>query len=257
MTWTKTKAALVVGSGILLALGVTTLILGRHSLQNRLTLMSGRRTITRRLAQPIDFKGVIAQHYGTPASYFDKITAFPAWKTVPRGFQVFDQVPLQIDGMICLWGESNAKKLHIVFPEEVPGIPVNQKFQTLYVYHGAFFTAPSGTPVCDLVFHYEDGSAVTNQLLYGEDILDWTAKNDRKPDGSTGIAGPTGPHSKLAWVGGSFSPQKKAPVRFCLTAIANLQPDLAVTSIDLVSDKSNVAACILAMTAGRAGLMQQ
>jgi hypothetical protein len=256
MAWTKTKTAVLAGAGILVAAGVTTLILCRHSLQDWFTVRSGQRTIARHLAAPVDMQGIIGNRYGTPASYFDKITAFPAWKTVPVGFQVFDQVPLQIDGMICLWGESNAKKLHIVFPEFVPGIEVNQKFQTLYVYHGAFFTAPSGTPVCDLVFHYGDGSSVTNQLLYGEDILDWVAKNDRPAGGTARIAGPTAPRSKLAWVGGSFSPTKKAPLRFCLTAIENLQPDVTVTSIDLVSDKSNVAACILAMTAGRAGLMQ-
>jgi hypothetical protein len=245
MTRTKTKAMAITGLSLLLAAGVTAVILGRHRLHDWLTLAAGRHTIASHQAAPVDLQDAIRQ-FGTPASHFDKITAFPAWQTVPRGFQVFDQVPLQIDGMICLWGESNAKKLHIVFPEAATGIAINQKFQTLYVYHGAFFTSRPGTPVCDVVFHYEDGSSLTNQLLYGVDILDWTAK---------AMTGPTGDHSKLAWVGGSFSPKHKSPLRFCLTALNNPQPDLAITTIDLVSDKSNTAACILAMTAGRAGLM--
>lgn len=82
-----------------------------------------------------------------------------------NGFQVFDGVPLEIEGMICLWSEGNATKLHINFPEARLGIPLNQKFETLYVCHGSFFKSPDGTPVCSVVFRYEDGSSVTNQLL--------------------------------------------------------------------------------------------
>jgi len=256
MTGTKTKIAVGAGLAVLLIAGVTTLIVFRHRLEEHFNLAAGRRILAGHQAGTVDFKEVIGRrHLGTPASYFDQITSFPAWQTVPRGFQVFDQVPLQIDGMICLWGESNAKKLKIIFPELVPDIAVHQKFQTLYVYHGAFFTAPSGTPVCDLVFHYADGSAVTNQLLYGEDILDWVDNSKMSADGRRITPGPTAARSKLAWVGGAFSPTNKRPLRFCLTAIDNLQPDVTVTAIDLVSDKSNVAACILAMTTGRAGLM--
>ena len=202
--------------------------------------------IANHVATPVD----LIANYTTPVSYFDQITSFPAWKTVPRGFQTFAHVPLQIEGMICLWGAGNANQLKIIFPEEILGIEVKHKFETLYVYHGAFFTSPNKTPVCEIVFRYEDGSSVTNQLLYGDDVLDWVA-NAR---GS--IIGPRGPHSKLAWVGGSFSPKKKQPLRLCLTAIANPQPSIEVTTIDLYSCKNKTAACIMAMTTGRSGLLK-
>ena len=193
----------------------------------------------------------LTTNYTTPASYFDSITRFPAWKTVPRGPQVFDGVPLDIEGMICLWGEGNATKLHIIFPEARLGIAMNKKFDTLYVYHGCFFTSDAGTPVCAVVFRYADGTSVTNQMLYGDDFIDWMTKKGEEP-----IAGPTAERSRLAWVGGSSSTNSFRPLRLCLTAIENPQPTVEVTTVDLYSLKSRTAACIMAMTPGKAGLMK-
>jgi hypothetical protein len=87
-------------------------------------------------------------------------------------------------------------------------------------------------------------------VLYGSDILDWTVNRSGK------LIVPTGPHSKLAWVGGTFTPGENRPLRFCLTAVENPQPALEVTSIDLVSCKNYTAACIMALTTGRSGLMK-
>jgi hypothetical protein len=210
------------------------------------TLTAWNELIASHQATPLD----LTTNYTTPVSYFDQITQFPAWKTVPRGRHVFDGVPLDIEGMICLWGEGNTTELHIVFPEERLGIVANQKFETLYVYHGSFFTSPDGTPVCSVVFRYADGTSITNQMLYGEDVIDWVA-NTTKP-----IIGPTGPRSKLAWVGGTFTPNENRPLRLCLTAIENPQPLVEVEAIDLYSCKSRTAPCIMAMTPGKSGLIQ-
>jgi hypothetical protein len=200
-------------------------------------------------AAPLDMTAC----YQTPASYFDKITSFPAWRTVPRGPQVFAGVPLEIGGMICLWGENNAKKLNLNFPEARTDIPMNRKFETLYVYHGTFFSEHDGVPVFSVIFRYDDGASATNELRYGEDMLDWAANRRGR------VVGPTAPRSKLAWVGGSFSPdnpQKKEPLRFCLTAIENPRPDATVTTVDLFSCKSKAAACVLALTPGKSGLLK-
>jgi len=76
------------------------------------------------------------------------------------------------------------------------------------------------------------------------------ADSGKKPDG------PTGSNSKLAWVGGSYSPKQKEPLHFCLTAIGNPQPSLEVESIDLYSCKNPTATGILAMTGGQSGVMK-
>ena len=155
MQMTKTKWAVVSGTALLLVLAAVALYSSRHKIAAHLVVYRAERAIAKEIVTPVD----LTANYGTPASYFPKITSFPAWGTVPTGFQVFDNVPLQIDGMMCLWGEANAKQLKIIFPEQITGIPVNQKFETLYVYHGAFFSSPDQTPICELVFRYEDGSS--------------------------------------------------------------------------------------------------
>jgi hypothetical protein len=212
---------------------------------HRVAIAKGERIIAQHLAGPLD----MTNHIQTPASYFKQIKQFPAWQAVPIGFQTFCNVPLQIDGMICLYGEGNAK-MGLKFPEAWPGIPINQKFETLYVYHASFFGSPNGTPVYDLVFRYEDGSSATNQILYGDDVLDWYANGGKK------VTGPTAARSKLAWHGVAGPDAGKQPLRFCLTAVENPFPATTVTAIDLYSCKSRTAACILAFTPGRSGLMR-
>jgi hypothetical protein len=200
-------------------------------------------------AAPVDMTQTI-RNFGTPASVFDQITQFPAWKAVPRGAKVFDHVPIQIDGMICLWGEVNADRMKIVFPEQVTGIPVKQAFETLYVYHATFCTPWKEMPVYNLVFRYKDGSSVTNEIQCGVDVLDWYAERDRPP------AGPTSPKSKIAWLGTAALTDGEQPLRFCLTALDNPHPLQDVTAIDLYSCKNEPAGCIMAMTTGRAGLLR-
>jgi RNA polymerase sigma factor (sigma-70 family) len=241
MAWTRMKTA-VIASAVSLLAGTATVMFASSEATN--SLASGKRMMAEHIAEPID----LTPNYTTPASYFDQITQFPAWKTVPRGFHVFNNLPLNIDGMICLWGEGNSTKHNLNFPEQIQDIKVGRKFQTLYVYHGAFFQCPEGTPVCKVVFRYEDNSSVTNALLYGTDILDWVANEQ--------AISPTGTNSLLAWIGGASSPTSKTPMRFCTTAIANSQPDRVVTSIDLYSCKSRATTCILAMTTGQSGLMK-
>jgi hypothetical protein len=242
MEWTKTKRASVFGTVVLLAMVATAIFLFRHKIANQIARAGGRRTIANHMAAPLDLTGNLIE----PASYFHQSRV---WKAVPIGFQVFDHVPLQIDGSMCLWGDGNAEA-GAVFPEQVLGIAVNQNFETLYVYHCTFYGSPSKTPVYKLVFRYEDGDSMTNTIQYGVDTIDFNTR------GSIKNAAPTGTNSKVAWVGGSFTPDGKRPLLFCLTAIENPKPFLKVTSIDLFSCKNRSAGVILAMTTGRSGLMK-
>ena len=242
MAWTNTKKTSVFGTVVLLAMVATTVIVFRHKIANQIARAGGRRAIANHTAVPLDLPG----NSIWPASNFH---ASRVWKAVPIGFQVFNHVPLQIDGILCLWGEGNATA-GAVFPEQVLGIAVNQKFETLYVYHCTFFGSPNNTPVYDLVFRYEDDYSVTNTIRYGVDTIDFNTP------GSIKNASPSGPNSKVAWVGGSFTPDGKPPLLFCLTAIENPKPFLKVISIDLFSCKNRSAGVILALTTGRSGLMK-
>ncbi|HEX4343691.1 MAG TPA: hypothetical protein VH255_09885 [Verrucomicrobiae bacterium] len=245
MAWNKTSKYTVGGMAIVLVIAAAVFIFLRWSDPKKRAIAHGEAAIADHIAEPLD----LTSFYQTPASYFVKITQFPAWGTIPTGFQVFDNVPLQIDGMTCLYGEGNAK-MGINFPESATNIVINRKFETLYLYHGCFFQSPEGTPVYDIVFRYADGTSETRQILYGSDIVDWVIR------GRT-VDGPTGTRSKLAWNSKPPLPPKTPAVRFSLTAIENPYPSEEVASIDLYSCKSRTAPCILAITTGRSGMMKK
>lgn len=241
----RDQKTVIITLAVLLALGITPVIIFRNAILRGIALHEGKSAIAHHAATSIDLNDAIAR-YGMPASAFGNSFR---WQAIPTDFQVFDHVPFQIDGAMFLWGSRFAKS---GWAKQIPGIPVNQKFQTLYLLHCAFHISPTRTPVYQVVFHYEDAdvSPVTNTMLYGMDILDWYTGRSRR------IIGPRSPNSRLAWVGGAFSPNNKSPLILCLTAISNPKPDLKVSSIDLDSCKGQSAACIFGMTLGKAGLMK-
>ena len=244
MPWTKTKKLIAGGTVMLVALIAVTLFLCRHRIAAHLVVSGGERVIARHIVTPVDMTG----RYMAAAYQFDSLNTL-GWRSVPIGFQVYAHVPFNVDGCTCLWGGTSAKG-GLTLPEAALDIAVNQKFQTLYVYHAAFFASPDNTPVYDVVFNYADGSTATNQVLYGADVLDWNVKRSRN------TKGPTGARSKVGWQGGTFTPGKNEPLRFTVTAIDNPQPYTEVATIELISCKSDSAPCILAMTAGKSGLMK-
>lgn len=244
MVWSKTKKAIVWGAVAVVLLVVAILLfLNWHDIQERMRIAAGERAIAKHIATPIDLTG----YYARPASSLENSSSY--WGEVPWEFQVFHGVPLQIDGIIYLWGAGNAK-VGAVFPEEVSGITVNQKFDMLYVYHCTFFNSPPNTPVYDIVFRYDDGESETNTVQYGVDVIDFNTPGGKK------IRGPSGPNSRTAWIGSSFTSDGAHPLLFSLTGIKNLRPFAQVASIDLFSCKNQSAGVVFAMTTGPTNLMK-
>jgi len=194
---------------------------------------------------PVD----LAPYCSMKAAAFEKSTRYP-WPAVPRGSQTFAKVPVEISGAMFLWGERN-DQLGLKYPEEIKGIAIKRKFETLYVCHAAFFEGEAGKPMCEVKFQYQDGTTASDAILCGKDARDWYVKPTEK------TPGPSGPRSTLAWKGDGKVGDRVQPIRFCLTAIANPYPDKVVTTIDLVSSKTQTAACILAITTGKAGLLKK
>ena len=190
-------------------------------------------------AQPLD----LTSFYQTPASQFDKIKTYP-FRIAPHGSKTFGNVPLAIEGMICLWGESSAKNGQM-FPEKVDDIAVNRKFDSLYVYHTTFFSSRDGSPVYHLTLKYANDTTSMTTICYGAHVRDWywfmspqekvTELSDSK--------------SKMVW--SAENPDNKAiKIRFFISPITNPRPALEVKSISLASAKGSSTACIMAMTTG-------
>jgi hypothetical protein len=244
MAWSKTKKVVVWGAVVVLLGSVTTtLFLKRHDIADWMMVKEAERAVANHTTTPIDLTG----QYAAPASSFENSPSF--WGEIPWEFQVFHHVPLQLDGIIYLWGAGNAKAGN-EFAEEVLGIPANLKFETLYVYHCTFYSSPRDTPVYDLVFRYEDGESATNTIRYGVDTMDFNTR------GGKDLKGPSSHNTKVAWTGSSFTPDGKHPLLFCLTAIKNPRAFVKVTSIDLFSSKKQSAGAIFGMTAGPSTLMK-
>ena len=241
----RSKKFTIVAVILVLAAGIVTSIVFKQQLARQLLLAGGKLEIARGMAKPVDLTD-----FYKPDSAFSRRVPLYCWTTVPRGFQVFHHVPLNINGIIYLWGSVSAERYHEVFPEDCTGIDVNQKFQALYIYHTTFFPASNGAPVYSIVFNYPNGFSETNDLCYGTDLLNWTP-NPKKTN-----AVPANRDSKVAWIGGSFESGKNEPIRFILTEVTNPHPFMVVESIDLYSRKSRATAVIFAMTTGKAGLMK-
>ena len=235
------KKIALIGTVGLLAAGAATLWVFRHDIAQHFTIVRGQRMVDKEIVTISDLTGRLTMS----ADGFDQNTAFPQWSAVPRDFQVFRNVPLQIDGMLCLWGANNAKE-GFVLPEQAIDVGIKGKFETLYIYHATFYSSPPKTPVYEVVFRYEDGESVTNQIRYSEDVFDWF----------TGGVTPSNPRSKVAWRGSYDTGGKVQKLSFFLTAISNPYPATTVVSVDLYSCKNASAACIGALTAGPAGLMR-
>jgi len=235
MEWTKGKTTISVATGVLLVAGIIAMVLWLGDPRKR-AQAKGERLIKGHVAGPVN----LTNNYNAPAL-----------SMLPSGLQTFNNVPVQIGGMICLWGEGGASR-GMEFPKEVLDIPVHETFQTLYLYHKSSFGSPPGTPVCEVVFHYIDGASATNRLLYGDDVLDWFAP------GGTRVKGPSGPNSKIAWIG-QMTVQNGGiqQLRTCMTAIENPDPKVRVSSIDFYSCKSRTCIYIMAMTTGKTGLMNE
>jgi hypothetical protein len=179
---------------------------------------------------------------------FEKIKQFP-WAVTPIGKQTFAGVPLEIQGATILWGQRNADRGQS-YPETVTDIPVQQRFETLYILHCVFFEAAKGEPSFDIVINYEGGKMQSDTILCGEDSKDWWV-NDPNEE-----LGPSGKRSTLGWTGTGKASDRDQDVRFCLTAIDNNHPERLVTTIDLVSSKKQAAGVILAITLGKTGLLK-
>jgi hypothetical protein len=119
MAWTNTKKIIVCGTvSALVILSVAAILyFERRDIADWMTVSEAKHAVAKHIATPLD----LTASYASPASAMEDSSSY--WGEVPWEFQVFRHVPLQIDGVMYLWGAGNAKA-GAVFPEEILGIPV-------------------------------------------------------------------------------------------------------------------------------------
>jgi hypothetical protein len=135
----------------------------------------------------------------------------------------------------------------MVFPEFVEAIPVNRKFDSLYIYHFTRWKTADGTPVLNVILNYENGEHASSELRYGEHVRDWYWE-EGDPDGITD------PLAKKVWQGQNSQKETGHLLTF-VTEVKNPRPNDKVVSVDLVSALKETTPAIMSLTTGPSGLL--
>ena len=174
------------------------------------------------------------------------------WSYLPRGQQIFQGVPFQIDGKFELTGTELLRSGTFV-PPKVTGIPIGRKAERLALLHGTGWTEKEGTPLGKIVLHYakagnaaalesrgprsagSDGPEESLRIVYGVHVRNWYEEElfeDRFGRKKKPIADP---NSVIAWSGNEDDPDRGTPFRLYRTTFINPRPNEVIESIDFVS----------------------
>ncbi len=139
------------------------------------------------------------------------------------------------------------------YPKEAHHIITARRIHRLQVLQGAFCRpiVKDGTPIGGFIWHYANGSQRETEIIYGQDVRDWWYGNvrERRPWRSARNPPSESDRGRVVWTGNNPVARKAGvSLRLYLTAYENLQPDLEVTSIDLVSKMTTAAPFLVTLT---------
>jgi eukaryotic-like serine/threonine-protein kinase len=158
--------------------------------------------------------------------------AIPTWP------QALDDVAFDTRGAIYL-ATFSATNSSLGFPHRVSGINVGQKCKRLHFLHVVAFGTAPGTTVAAFVIRHSDGTITNIPLKYGNDVRSMRVLVDLAHNVEN-------PNSAVAWTGTSVS---GIPVRLFRTTWKNPKPEVQVTTIDFISNLTDCAPILIALTA--------
>ncbi|MGO8752552.1 MAG: hypothetical protein ACLQNE_41970 [Thermoguttaceae bacterium] len=141
---------------------------------------------------------------------------------LPRGEQTFAGVRFRIgDGVIETAGANQLDR-----PEKVEGLVVDRKTTRIYFLHGTQWRDVDGTQIGHYVVHYEDGATASIPIVYGQDVRDWWATEDRIPV----------TRARVAWTGTNPPIERfKTVLRLYLAVWENPHPEKKIARLDFCS----------------------
>jgi hypothetical protein len=185
--------------------------------------------------QPLDLKPFVGP------SPFETIHA--DW-LLPRGRQVLDGTPFQIDGVILLYANNSAQRTR-PGRTNVTDIPVRQRFERLHLLSGSHSSASDGTLIATLRLRYVDGSDAALAIRYGEQVRNWFGpwhKEDRPLKD---------PNAREVWRA-QCSPAAMTDdyIRLFHVVLTNPAPDKEVKSLSLESARKPAGLMVAAISVG-------
>jgi hypothetical protein len=163
---------------------------------------------------------------------------------LPRGRQVLDGTPFQIDGVILLYATNYAQRAKPA-RTNINGIAVGQRFDRLHLLAGSHSSAPDGTTIARIRLHYADGSHAMVDVRYGNQVRNWFGpwhKADRPL---------LDPNVREVWRA-QCSPAATTDnyIRLFHVALTNPVPEREVRSLSLESAKQQAGLMIAAISVG-------
>jgi hypothetical protein len=160
-------------------------------------------------------------------------------KDLPQGEQTLGSVKFKIGTSAIQLAGAFVPDL----PEKAEGIKVDKAFRRLHILHGTGWggldEVADGTLIGEYKVHYEDKSALTISVVYGEDVRDWWNLDNSKEV----------TRGKVAWTGeNDAANQSNLKLRLYLTTWVNPKRDKRVVSIDYLSRATKAAPFCIAMT---------
>ncbi|EEF59349.1 hypothetical protein [Pedosphaera parvula] len=164
---------------------------------------------------------------------------------LPRGQQVLDGVPFQIDGAILLYATNSYQKTH-PGRTNVNDIAVGRKFEKLHLLTAADTTGTKqGASAGTIQLVYADGSTNFLEVRFGDQVRSWYGPR-HKADAAL-----KDKDAHIAWQADHAAPSKfDQYLRLFHVVLSNPSPDKEVRALSLLSTKHNAGLIIIAMSVG-------
>ncbi len=168
------------------------------------------------------------------------------WGNMPKGRQVIQGVPFNIDGKFEVTGMDALKGNNEFIPPRVGGIPIGRKAEKLVLLHATGWTEKDGRPMARLVLHYANGQERVLRIIYGVHVRNWYEDRYEKKKALAD------PNSSMAW-SGSDDDSGSSSIRLYKTTFENPLPAEVIQSVDVVSLFSHSTPIIVALTLQNGG----
>src|ERR1043166_2965422 len=129
------------------------------------------------------------------------------WNSLPRGRQLLQGIPFQIDGKFEVTGIDGLKGGNEYIPTRVTGIPIGRKAEKLLLLHATGYTEKDGTPLANLVLHYANGSEQSLRIIYGVHVRNWYEERYEKKKSLFD------PNTVVAWSGTEDDSDRNSVIR--------------------------------------------
>lgn len=181
-------------------------------------------------------------------SQLDRINA--DW-LFPRGRQVLDGVPFQMDGVIELYGTGSAQRRN-PGRTNVTDIPLGRACERIHLLAATDDSGQDTNRVATLRLNYADGSNAALEVVFGFHVRRWVAAWHKTS------AAPRDPATHVAWAGQHAEAAKQDEfARLFHSVFTNPTPEKIVKTISLESTRARPGLWVAAISVGPANAAPQ